>query len=294
MIHIFFVPGMFGTSIELVLRNYTNEYSPIEASILNDGSAHSFKKEFHVGSLDRLNDLKEKPLADNAILTPFYPFEDRHLDEILQSYLNIVNSSDKKVLVYADSVRAAELNLLFQYHKIAFGSKIKHGLDIFFSSNIKDFKNWNSNYNSYHDMQPWETREWFSIFYPTFVKEWIDSIDLVDNTWLKISSTEILSDPHNSFKEIIKFCNLTSKPDLIDFSTQWKQSQMYILNEFELINSIVESTISRTNLTWNQTNIIHESIVQQRLRQLGFEIRCQNLNTFPTNSLVLNDMLYAI
>ena len=57
MIHVFFVPGMFGSTIEHIIRNYSNEYAEIlqkeptnlhdwhHTQILSDGSMHGFQKE---------------------------------------------------------------------------------------------------------------------------------------------------------------------------------------------------------------------------------------------------------
>jgi hypothetical protein len=48
MICVFFVPGMFGSTVEYVLRAFTNELDNIDAEILSDGSMHSFKTQMHL------------------------------------------------------------------------------------------------------------------------------------------------------------------------------------------------------------------------------------------------------
>jgi len=58
----------------------------------------------------------------NSITTPIYPFKQLHLLEILEKYkqhTDISSTSDSYILLYANDTRAAELNMLFQYHKIA-------------------------------------------------------------------------------------------------------------------------------------------------------------------------------
>ena len=54
MINVFFVPGMFGSTIEFILRSYTNEYTPISAGIDSDGAMHSFNKEYHPTSVTKI------------------------------------------------------------------------------------------------------------------------------------------------------------------------------------------------------------------------------------------------
>lgn len=292
MIHVFFVPGMFGTTIEFVLRSYTHEYIPVDADILADGSMHSFNKEFHPNDINAFDQLTQIP--NDGITTPIYPFKQHHLAEILQEYLPKINPEDKKILIYADTFRAAELNLLFRYHKIAFGKKLKVGLDVFFDHTTLDFKNWNQSYQSYRDMQLWELREWFSIFYPGYIQEWISSRNLVDDSWLTVSNTEILNNTHSQFLNIIEFCKLTPRRGLGSFVEIWTASQQYILNEFNLIDQIVSSAVAELPFSWEPLHIIAESIVQQRLRHLGYELKCYNLNTFPTDSLTLNTLLYKV
>ena len=190
MINIFFVPGMFGTTLEFMLRSYTNEYIPTDSTISNDGSMHLYKKEYHPFSKEYIFKNLDQ-LLPNSITTPIYPFKQTHLPEILETY-QTVSISGKNVLVYADSIRSAELNILFQYHKIAFGACINQGLEIFAGENSHNIVNWNSKYQHWGEMKPWEFREWFSLFYVSWVQEWIESPTQVPDTFLKITSTEVV------------------------------------------------------------------------------------------------------
>ena len=49
---------MFGSTIEYCLRSFTNKYLPVEGTILDDGSMHSYKKQFHFIVLDGFNNFK--------------------------------------------------------------------------------------------------------------------------------------------------------------------------------------------------------------------------------------------
>ena len=63
-----------------------------------------------------------------------------------------------------------------------------------------------------------------------------------------------------------------------------------------LCKNIVTSTISNTPFDWadQNTTLVGESFVQWDLRNRGFEIRCDGLDTFPTNSLQLRELLYPV
>jgi hypothetical protein len=291
MINVFFVPGMFGTTIEYVLSNYTHEHTPIDATICRDGSMHSYKKQAHLNNIDSVNRFVNNTKTCN-ITTPQYPFNDYHLSEILTSIG--VSALDKNILVYADSLQSAELNMLFQYHKIAFGTNLQLGLKIFSGSNTHNIVNWNADYITWEQMKPWEWREWCSLFYVDWIKEWQESVDQVPGYFLKIKNIDVLFDTENTIGQLFKFCNLTVKPGFTKFVQEWQSKQQYILDEFELLDQIIDSTITQQALTWQPINIVAEAIVQQRLRAKGYEIRCDGLNTFPTDSTTLYNLLEKV
>lgn len=290
MIHVIFVPGMFGSMIEHVLRAHTIEGDGVSAEIRNDGSMHTFKKQLHIAdwnfSVDNLP-------TDAWITTPIYPTNELHLPEVLKKLKNFSSSwdTDKKILIYADSVESAERNMLFQYYKIAIG--LGMGLDIFASINKHSVKNWNPFYQSWHDMQTWELREWFSLFYPGWISEWMNSVDKVDNSFLTISNSSIMDNPVDALLTIMSFCNLTAKNKFafFDFLKKYRSAQQYIIDEYNLTKDIVNAVLENRTMSWAPLNIISESIIQQRLREKGHEIKCDGLDVFPTDSNTLYNLL---
>ena len=289
MIHIFFVPGMFGSTIEYVLRNHTSKFTPISAEILKDGSMHSFMKELHTGTLSELRD-KITRTPNASIFTPIYPFLDAHLPEILAEVALFMSANDKFVLVHAPDTRAAELTMLFQYRKIATGS-YNMSIDIFCGNNQANIVNWNKDYKSWRDMQSWELREWLSIFYTQWVTEWTNSSSLIDDKFLVISNLSLLNDPARTWRQILSHCGLTESAEVDTFAAKWKAAQQYIVDEFELLDSIIDSTLSQIDFSWGSVSILAEAIIQKRLRDLGYEIKCYNLNKFPNNSKSLYSLL---
>ncbi len=296
MISIFFVPGMFGSSIEYMLRAFSNNFlHPVRLRCSNqtnaattviqpDGSMHGFLKESHIGSL-----LAYGQNIDVEISTPIYPTRDGTLLKILKVYP--FKSSSVNVLLYADSLRAAEINMLFQYHKCAAGAVMKLGLDIFSNGNENDIVNWNNKYTHWSQMQPWEWREWMSLFYTTWVQEWINSQQEVPDNFLKISNTEMLFQTKDTITRVFDFCNVLITGDLDLFVNKWTEKQQYVIDEFNLLDDICNNTINNIAFSWEQLHIVASAIVQQRLRSLGYEIQCDGLNTFPTDSATLYNLL---
>jgi hypothetical protein len=291
VIHVFFVPGMFGSTIEYIIRSYSNELTPVPGKILDDGSLHSFNKSAHFRDIEHVNDFfKSDSIVD--VTTPIYPFRNQKLPTILEHFnqYNIIN--DTSILMYADSVRSAELNMLFQYYKISIG--VNTGLDIFCHGNEHNIASWNPNYQHWTDMQSWQLREWISLFYVPWVHEWIDSATQVDYKFLTVKNTDFLFNTNASIDCIFNHCKLTQKFGLNDFVVKWQQAQQYIVDEFNLLDQIVECSITNQPLKWQPINIIAEAIVQQRLRAKGYEIHCDGLDIFPTDAIMFNALLEKV
>lgn len=301
MIHVFFVPGMFGSTIEYITRSYSNELTPVAGSILADGSMHSFKKPAHFKDIKDIDDFfKTDNVAD--VTTPIYPFRQQKLPEILEHHSQNIMPNHACILMYADSVRSAELNMLFQYHKISVG--LNMGLDIFCHGNENNIILWNPTYSHWSQMKPWQLREWISLFYKPWVQEWIVSPQQVGHQFLTIKNTDFLFDSVATANKIFNHCKLTQKLELDTFLNQWRLAQQYIVDEFDLLDRIVNCAIwgvagadgdgANQSLEWQPINIIAESIVQQRLRAKGYEIRCDGLDKFPTDAIMFNTLLEKV
>jgi hypothetical protein len=291
MIQVFFVPGMFGSTTEYVMRSYSNELTPVDGKILADGSMHSFTKSAHFVDIEHISEFFDSNRVVE-VTTPIYPFKQQHLPEILE-YFNKYNIvSDPCILIHAGDTTAAELNMLFQYHKISSGLGI--GLDIFCSGNEHNITAWSPDYTHWSEMHTWQLREWISLFYVQWCQEWIESPKCVDSRFLTVKNTDFLFDTVATFNKIFDHCKLTQKSGIDDFLVDWQAAQQYIVNEFTLLDRIVECSIINQPLEWQPINIIAEAIVQQRLRAKGYEIRCDGLDIFPTNAIMLNTLLEKV
>lgn len=286
MINVLYVPGTFGSTIEYILRSHTKEYQIEPSSPLTNGSMHGFEQHAHLINQQQLFEYFHTQGDSNHIATIIYPWKEFGLDIILDYIKKNTNTNKRNILVYCDGFDFAEQNLLFQYHKIA----VEQGLEIFTESDSHNFTGWNSNYTTWSDLQPWEFREWFSLCYPNYIKSWT-YFPAVSDDFLVVSGNDILYNTIPTLLEIIKFCNLTIDKDLVPFVEEWQSRQQYILQEYKILSTIVDCTVKKQPYTWPNLNIIAESIVQQKLRQQGFEIQCDGLNIFPTDSLELHTLL---
>lgn len=294
MLHILFLPGTFGSTIYYIIDQYSDHsMSQIGQSltedklILPDGSMHSFYKPEHHNNKESLLNFFSRINNDDSIKlsTPAYPMYDCKTVELINLFSQH-RPNDQVIFVYVDDLEYAELNMLAQYYKMVIGSLQMSIGTIFCGNNTENIVQWNSKYTHWSQMKHWELREWFSIFYPTWVSEWVNPKDTVPTNWLKISTREILNDTFSTFKKIINYAGNQTKDDekLISFSNLWRSKQQYLIDEYNLLNDIVMAIINKKHLQWQKLNIISEAIIQQKLRSQGYEIKCFNLDTLPTDS----------
>jgi len=293
MIIVFFVPGMFGSTVEALTRSFTSEFvgKSVSMDISIDGSMHIFSKQLHPLTRNEALSMLQFPVD---ICTPIYPMKDAKLNEVAAELL--ICDDDKLIVIHANSSSDAELNMLFQYHKIATGV-LNMSESILCGNNGHNIVNWNRNYTSWQEMQEWELREWMSIFYPQWILEWVDSKDVKFNcNPFLVSNIDILTNLENTFLKISEYLGLTviNKTELTQFCNKWTKAQQYIVDEYKSIELIVNNTLSNKDYDWPILNIIAESIIQKRLRDAGYELKCYNLNKFPTNSKTLANLLEKV
>lgn len=282
MIIILFTPGAFGSTIEYSLRQFSNELTKISATVLDDGSMHSYHKELHLCNISEFSKIKD---SIYEIVTPVYPnFDRRSPAETIVEFKKNINVTQKVVLIYFASVEMAERNCLFAYYKIP----------VLLDSILKDKQtSWDTNYSSWQDMQPFELREALS-FYIDQQHAHLEINKVIDNNWLCITPDDILYNFKNTILKIIEYYGLTVDPsqNIEEFYNNWVNKQQYIIDEFEKIKNILDSVNSNHLFVWDKLSIVGEAIVQSKLRKQGIEIACYNLNEFPNNTDDLKSFTY--
>lgn len=290
MIHICFVPGTFGSTIDYLIHCHIHDKNLLNTTNFNyDGSMHLHNKNAHVIH-EIIYHLNNNNKID--ITSLIYPQIDKSLDDVLNflksKFLSFNN--DKKIIIYAENKEWAEINILFQYHKIHNG--LNRGPEIFFSGvDQKNVSMWNEQYTSWKNMQTWELREWMSLFYNDWIKEWMRP-KILDENYLLISNKEVVENSKQTFKKILHHCNIEANKDIEEFANIFCDKQQYILDEYKLINEIVNKTINKEHFSWKTISFVSEAIVQHKLRDKGYEIKCAGLNIFPINTTDLNNIIF--
>ena len=288
MIHILFVPGAFGTMLEWGIRNYSDYYTSVPTEMLSDGSMHSLKKECHMCSVSELELLKTA--APDSITTPIYPMIDFTAVEVI-NFFEHNYQQDPKIFVSIPDLATAEFIMLMIYDKISVG--LNHSYDIFCGNNENNVKQWNSAYQHWRDMQSWELREWLSLFYTTWVQEWIDAKNTVPESWLVIDPNQLIVNYHAVVEQCIQHCGMKYVPNYpADVTARtWCSKQAEVYKQYQILNTIVDCVIKGESYEFAPLNLIAQAIIQKRLRDQGYNLACFNLNDFPTNTQELHRLI---
>ena len=288
MIHVFYVPGMFGSTIEYCLRRFGMGENNLQSSPLPDGSMHDFDRHAALTTLEEVQQwVTQDHASDLIVTTPIYPFRDHDLKDIIAVLHQRLGSQDRCVLMYAPDQDAAELNLLFQYHKIAMGHRLHHGM-VIFGASIEDLRAWKADCQTWQDLSRWQLREWLSLDYRSLFPAWIQQHQQAPKSWLRISNRDFLQAPQQTLDIIATYCGMQLDRSVEDFIQVWRSRQEYVVKEFALINDIMYN-INDKDFCWAPISLAGEAILQQRLRDLGIELACDGLDIFPTSSRDLNN-----
>jgi hypothetical protein len=110
-----------------------------------------------------------------------------------------------------------------------------------------------------------------------------------------ITVQKLLFDFVNTMMEIKNVCNLEYQfhpEQLLPMHVKNLQLQKY-LDHDRVCTEIVESIKNNTNMSWTTLTLPSEAWIQWALREIGYEIKCHDLDVFPTNSESLRNLLYS-
>ena len=135
----------------------------------------------------------------------------------------------------------------------------------------------------------WALREWASFWI-------IDQLlaAYVPIPTVKLTTNDLFDTKKNVFTEIINHLGLTVAVDdatMKHNQSNWIAQQRYH-NSQHRCNRWVQDIVNGINSVSPCQTILDEAYVQHCLREQGYEIRCDGLDIFPTNSSDLRELIY--
>lgn len=144
----------------------------------------------------------------------------------------------------------------------------------------------------------WILREYLSLY---LMPSWYDQVEWYHpEHWnhsrsILITTKDLLYRFEQTIRQIQDFCNFTftkSILSLLPFHNQMISAQKNLTQD-QLCVHIVNSVSNNTYLDWSNQRLTlpSEAWIQWQLRNLGRELACNGLDTFPTNSVQLQSLL---
>jgi len=155
--------------------------------------------------------------------------------------------------------------------------------------NLANIQGWNK--NNIMDFDTWDLRELLSFYWFNRTKDRYTCWDKLKTDFSKLKFV-CIDDIKNNFQKTIAECleyfevdiDLSKLSLLGEVENNWRSKQHHI-NKDNLINNIINNLINKQDLDWTNEPItlLDEAYIQKCLADNGIQIKCQDLNIFPTN-----------
>lgn len=312
-IAIYYHVGAYGTFIEWCVNYLSQNLSNVELPFTELGNAHKFNRDtvivsekmfktalnenknlirLHPGTTSRKSYklLKTAKQSINCYRTELALLE-KHFDKIIVLYFNEQNllwSSNNIVKCFVNKEEVDFDSLHQREAKNYKGIFSKTLVDFLIFKLKKTTKNLVTNWNkdSIKKMKTWELREFLSFY---LYEQWIDlhkGLATLDKEFPNILLVEIgqLRDNFTeTLNKLFQYLDLKLNHKHVELVYQnWSQVQ-YFQNRDKEIKNIVSSIINNIEFSWDKLSIIDEADIQRQLRNNDIELKCFNLDEFPTS-----------
>ena len=291
-IPIAFSVGSYGTYLEWVLTTLSVDQH-MDPPFADTGSSHLFlgnHVENNAGWLRYVQGDQQHRFVR------FHPKEKKY--QSLSANLNqVLDSVDRMIYLYPD----ADSTLLVINNWLSKVRKDWWAHDIVSAQGLEKIHvNWPSCAGqSADDIPAWVRREFLSFY---LMPAWQDQIEWYhpdawhDSRCMIITVSELLYNFESCLSKLQQFANLSFKKnisEILPYHEIMLELQQHRTQD-QLCKNIVETTINDSMFDWTGQEIPlpSQSWIQWRLRNLGWELACDGLDTWPTNSVQLKKLLY--
>jgi len=275
---------------------------------MSSGNTHRFSR-MHLGVYEEQNRF------DNCHTDEYHKVIDRELNFLLEHFDRLMvivydhesmlwqahNTFDKVIFTHENFENEM---IPYGYSKEAFKSlfshdpvaRLKHSIELELQTDLSPFTvtnlmGWHK--SDINDFDIWELRELLSFYWFTRTDGEIDAWEKVkllhQDKILFLSITDIKK---NFIDTVIKSAQHFDVPvpdemvsRLNEIYEKWLPLQKQI-NKDSICRQVVESLLDEILFDWSNCNlsILDEAWIQKTLRDNHVEIKCHNLNVFPTNT----------
>lgn len=288
---IFYHPGAYGSWVEWVIQRCHADFARFTkpSPLQEDGSSHRHTRlmDYDISHPQgHQSILKSLEYRDDVPLLTFRAIPKTSINEDAAEIMNHAAASVNCIYISVGNDRMRELVLLNADKKIQpYARQL---------SEIDQIRQWNSDAQSIDDLAAWEIREYLSLHYYTSIKDMTELTQPLDDSILTLDVSEILDDAESMVMKIFDRFRLPLLQDNIPSIKQEHAKMLRLqdsLRELEAIDSSIAACLGGQDVAIPEISLLAQAIMQKRLRDLGYEMRCYGLNQWPTSTAALHKLL---
>jgi hypothetical protein len=273
---ILYPPGGYGTflhwALTLVTSKNTSEAN--KTPFKKDGSSHKFKGTFlHFEDIPKYleSDDEELFVRSHGDIDWSRPFQ-KTVDDYKDNFKKII------------SIHPTENTLQLLLHNVMTKTYNKGDEDFFIDEPTDIYKIWTQLKNNTDD---WEKREKISYILEA-QNHYVEHYKINQNKKvLQITLDEFIKNTENIIYEILEFTNYNNSKNNLPKLNEWRKLQKYTDIDqtiLQITNQIVSENMS---YDWSHKNlsIIDEAKIQMNLRLQDINLKCYQMNVFPSSVL---------
>ena len=285
---ILFSGGTYGTFLEWCINYFSDMSFPDDLPFTESGNSHKFTGN-HLLNVDGCKQYIDSEL--NHLIVRFHLRTKQ--DQLVDKDLKFICKNFNNVIFLYCTYDSMIWSMNNKFEKVWPNGWLHQ--------NAPEIKNSLINWNTIVDpnsMPCWELREFLSLYlYEQHIAESdLNNIDLFKQI-APLANFVAIESLRDNFEATIK--NLLKKLDLpiarLNFNEiycKWMESQYHCYKDITIKN-IISAVLNNKDLSWNNLSLVDEAMIQYFLRINGYELKCYNLNIFPTNTIQLRDIIYA-
>jgi len=297
-IPVIFNGGSYGSFLIYSLISISKKDDKLETPFTETGSSHKLITNSLVHDENRNFNFEKN---NNELFVKYHP-KTYKKDSLIQNIIDVTSLSKKSIFIYPTS-NNKQLVINNIFHKIWkddwLTNELKHDSyeKEIFLNNL--YSNWNiKNGTPISDIPRWIQREFLSYYYYTAwddLYEWnfLDTYNSIDNVFI-VTLDELLYNFKDTLLNLCDYCEIEplNLENVLELHSKMVSLQTHY-NKDVACNNYVESFLNNTRYEFlEEFSLIDEAYIQKTLRDQGIEIKCHDLNTFPTSTTELKKITF--
>jgi hypothetical protein len=285
---ILFNGGSYGTFLEWCLNYFSDLNFNDPLSFNSNGNSHKFSGNHKLNFLGAVNYINS---SEDLPIIRFHPKTMQ--DEDLVDNLKFINKKFRKIVYLIPTKNTMAWNINNKFEKIWDEGWLKH-CEIEFANCLAGWSK-----EKIEQMKIWELREFLSLYFYTqhLAESELEKMQDIQKEFTKfqfITIDSLRDNFKNTIITLLEYCKLTPTRlnKVEEIYQEWISLQCNCYKD-SLINNIVDSVLNDNLYDWSDSKLtlVDEALIQFYLRQHSIEIKCYNLDTFPTNTTILKNYL---